>query len=160
PAPPAPPARPWVKLEPTPFRAVELAPASRPESDPLAVPAPPPEAQVKPIPLPAAAWPVRPLADGPELPGLSASAAPAGRRFFACDGRRLFAVKVADGAAIWETAMSRPSSFTRGLVTTDGKLVVTGDEAVGCFETKTGAERWRFALPEMPVTAAALAGSR
>lgn len=157
---PAPVARPWVKVERTPFRAVELVPTPRTEFDPLAAPALPQEAVAKEFALPAAAWPIRPLADGPELPGLVSRDASAERRFFATDSRTLFAVQATDGRTLWETPLEPPTAFTYGLMTTNGKVILTGPDAVGCFDAKSGREKWRFALPEFPVAAVALAGSR
>ncbi len=157
---PAPAARPWVKLEPTPFRAVELVAAPRTEFDPLAAPALPADAGMKAVPLPPAAWPIRPVADGPELPGLSARAAPADQRFFACDGRTLFALKPADGTPVWRTPLAPEAPFARGVLTTDDKLIALAAEAVGCFDAKTGRANWRFSPPDFTVTTVALAGSR
>jgi len=158
--PPAPVARPWVKLEPTPFRAVEKTVARRTDFDPLAAPALPVEAGMKAIPLPPGAWPIRPFADGPELPGLNSRAAPADQRFFACDGRALFAVRLSNGSAIWKTPLDPATAFTRGMLTTDGKLLALSRDAVGCFDANFGRALWRFTLPDFPVTAVALAGSR
>ncbi len=161
PRPPPPAASgPWVKLEPTRYRAAELTAAARTAFDPLAAPALPAEAGMTALPLPAAAWPIRPLPDGPELPGLSARAIPTDQRFFACDGRTLFAVKLADGSAAWRTPLVPAASFTRGVLTTDGQLIALAADAVGGFDAGTGRERWRFSLPEFPVTTVALAGSR
>lgn len=152
--------KPLVKLEPTKFRAVELAAAARVDFDPLLAPSLPAEAKADAVELSATAWPIRPITAVPELPGLNADAPPADQRFFACDGRALFAVRPSDGKAVWRTTLEPEATFARGLVTTDGKLIAFGSDTVGCFEAKSGAEKWRFALPDFPVTSAALAGSR
>lgn len=152
--------KPLVNLEPTTFRATELAVPARAEFDPLLAPALPAEAKADAVELPATAWPIRPLSAVPELPGLIADAPPTDQRYFACDGRALFAVRPSDGKTVWKTPLEPAAGFARGLVTTDGKLIAFGSDAVGCFEAKTGAEKWRFARPEFPVTTAVLAGSR